>query len=254
MLVACVLHLALLAAPDASADPDLLALLEAPFVTVEDLDSRLAQLDAYFEAQNDMRGVFVAVYGITTADTAQSIAEGAFLDAAWLADLTIVFGNLYRKALYDYECGNVDAVPEPWRIAFDAAQDPDVPTLKHAILGIHAHINHDLALAIAAVTPAHTRDTRMLDFYLMDTVLDTAIDPVQDMLAERYEEGLARLDTQFESLDELVIARTINAWRHRAWRVARWFDASRPPQEIALAEQILEFRVGAEARVLRGKT
>ena len=44
--------------------------------------------------------------------------------------------------------------PRCWQAGFDVARDPDIIILQHLLLGINAHVNHDLPRAIIAVADA----------------------------------------------------------------------------------------------------
>lgn len=78
------------------------------------------------------------------------------------------FANYYREALLNWELGNERKVPRAWRQAFSNAQGNEylcvwawgvVPFLtsasiliiQHLFLGANAHINNDLAQALAQV-------------------------------------------------------------------------------------------------------
>jgi hypothetical protein len=62
----------------------------------------------------------------------------------------LAFAELYVNALDADRRG--DAVPGPWRIAFDAAREqPDLPPLRHVLFGLNAHINFDRPQALLAV-------------------------------------------------------------------------------------------------------
>ena len=71
----------------------------------------------------------------------------------------VAFANLYLSALdaelsdaehpqavkSDTEFSEAGRVPRPWRLAFAAS--PDLPPLRHVLLGINAHVNYDLPQA-----------------------------------------------------------------------------------------------------------
>ena len=62
-----------------------------------------------------------------------------------------MFAKYYLRAFDNWTAdSNSSAVPQAWKIAFDAAQDGRVSAAGNFFLGLNAHINHDLALAMAA--------------------------------------------------------------------------------------------------------
>ena len=106
----------------------------------------------------DARRFFHSTYLRTTRAVADEIDQGGFLDGAWLERWDIAFAQLYLDAL-DADLRG-DPVPAPWRIAFDVARDrPELPPLRHILLGMNAHINYDLPQALVAViSPAEFDD------------------------------------------------------------------------------------------------
>ena len=109
----------------------------------------------------DARRFFHATYLRTTRAVAGEIDRGGFADSDWLERWDIAFAGLYLEALdADLRGG---PVARPWRVAFDAARDrPDLPPLRHVLLGMNAHINYDLPQALLAViTPAEFDDPQV---------------------------------------------------------------------------------------------
>ena len=120
------------------------------------MEADLASLDG------DGRRHFHATYLRTTRAVGAEIANGGFLDNAWLERWDLVFADLYLDALDADRQGR--AVPAPWHVAFDAARHRvDLPPLRHVLLGMNAHINYDLPQAlIAVITPAEFDDAELL--------------------------------------------------------------------------------------------
>ena len=64
---------------------------------------------------------------------------------------------------------------DPWRLAF--AAPPELPSLRHVLLGINAHVNYDLPQAmLAVISPDDFNDPiligrRRRDHERIDTVL-----------------------------------------------------------------------------------
>jgi hypothetical protein len=118
-----------------------------------ELAALIARMEADLDglrAAADGRRHFHATYLRTTRAVADEIARGGFTDNAWLERWDLVFAELYLDALAADRAGR--PVPAPWRVAFDAARDrPDLPPLRHVLLGMNAHINYDLPQALIAV-------------------------------------------------------------------------------------------------------
>src|SRR4051794_24887138 len=90
---------------------------------------------------------FLGTYRRTTLAVGKAVDGGLFEDPGWVERWDVVFAELYLTALDAHLSG---AKPSrPWRLAFDAP--PDLPALRHVLLGINAHVNYDLPQALLAV-------------------------------------------------------------------------------------------------------
>lgn len=227
------------------------ALTNDPFVSAYDILSRYESILGVMEAENDDRQVFMAMILVTTQQAARAIDEGFFEDPEWIEAFLLDFNNRYRAALWNSETGHDERVPEAWRVAFDAAKDPDVSVFTQAILGIHAHVNYDLAFSVAAVVPREDRAWRFQQFVSTNEFLLSAVDAVEDAVS-RYDPFLALLDELLGRFDEWILDLTLTEWRFNAWRAAANLDPEDTPWRRLLHAGLLEWRAGLQARVLRG--
>ena len=90
---------------------------------------------------------FLGTYQRTTLAVGKAVDAGDFEDPEWVEAWDVAFAELYVVALD----AHLRAVrpSRPWRLAFDAP--PDLPALRHVLLGINAHVNYDLPQALLAV-------------------------------------------------------------------------------------------------------
>ncbi|WP_375426724.1 DUF5995 family protein [uncultured Friedmanniella sp.] len=122
---------------------------------VGELDARLAGL----AADESHRAPFLATYRRTTEAVGTALDGGFFLDGAWVARWTAVFGRYYLDALDADRLGSTPT--RPWRLAFSVA--PDVHPLGHLLVAMNAHINYDLPQAMLDVIgPADFDDAELL--------------------------------------------------------------------------------------------
>lgn len=121
----------------------------APETDIRRVIGRMEALLAPLEESGDPKRHFLGTYLRTTRAVADELATGDFLDTAWVERWDVVFADLYLDALGDWNRGEAPA--EPWRVAFAAARDPDLPVLRHVLLGMNAHINYDLPLSLLGV-------------------------------------------------------------------------------------------------------
>ncbi|SDN11860.1 hypothetical protein SAMN04487949_3432 [Halogranum gelatinilyticum] len=201
-------------------DPELLGLVADPYLDVTDAHERLVGLAAAFEEREDRRAVFLNIYARMTAAVAEGIDRGDFADPEWVSAYLVEFANLYRQAVYDYEAGNAELVPEAWQLAFDAAARGDGLVVQDAALGVNAHINYDLALTLAAVGTESGRREKYADHHAVTDVISHLLDETQDALAERDAPGLETVDDSLGRLDEWLLVFTIDECRDSAWRTA----------------------------------
>lgn len=211
-------------------DLDLLAILEDPYSDVEETEERLRELQAAFEERGDRRAVFLSIYSRMTRAVAEHVRDDGFENVDWVSDYLVAFANLYREAVYDYEAGNLDSLADPWQLAFEAAERGDVLVIQDAALGVNAHINYDLALALERIDVVPNPDRKYTDHCTVTDVIREIIDEAQDSLAERGATGIEKLDEALGSMDDLFWVFTIDECRDSAWRTAVALHSSFPPR------------------------
>ncbi|MEF8901752.1 MAG: DUF5995 family protein [Halovenus sp.] len=202
-------------------DPELLALVEEPYSTVGEARRRLQELLSAFESRNDRRAVFLSIYTEMTDAVAREVQQGRFADPSWVGGYLVAFANLYREAVHDYEIGDLSSLADPWQLAFQAAERNDSLALQDAMLGVNAHINYDLALAVDEAGVRSDRETKYDDHSRITDVIAAIIDDAQDLLIDDYgAENLETVDELLGQLDERFSVLTIDQCRDSAWRTA----------------------------------
>ena len=209
-----------LAAPPSDPDPDLTALLAAPFSGVDDVYDRLSAAETHLRNAGDRRAVFLTVYTAMTERVRAGIeGRGRRVDAPdWTRRYLVAFAERYRRALVDFEHGR--SVPPAWRVAFGASLGGETLVLQDALLGINAHIVNDLAFALddVGIGDGAERDRRHADHLAINEVLSGLADVVQTTLASVYEAaGLREVDELFGRLDETATLHGLRAARAFAW-------------------------------------
>lgn len=185
--------------------------------TIEALRSRA--LDAH-----DASGYFPAMYAQVTDRVRAAAAEGRFDDPARMERFAQGFAGWYDRA-----CVGNGAVPRCWQGAFDVADDGRLLIVQHLLLGINAHVNHDLPQVVVELTG----DGGDL------AALRADFDAVNTILGETLPDVLRRLGTVSRWVN-LVGARgaarvfdfSLVVARDRAWQAAERFhslDAERRP-------------------------
>lgn len=169
---------------------------------------------------------------------------GAFHDPRYVAHLDAVFAQLYFTAESNWSAGRSPQVPGAWRIAFGAAADRTVSALGDMMLGMNAHISHDLAVAVAE-TGADPRDKA--DFDRVNTLLVRLQPEIVSEAAARWDPAVAT--TTIPGLGrQISAAQVFSRWRDEAW--ANGVRLARAPSPTARARIEAEIDRTAANRAL----
>lgn len=224
--------------------------LEVAYTSLDEAFDGLATIERTYRQQRDRRAIFVTAYLIITDSIRRSVADQRFADNDWAARYAICFANLYRQALLDFERQNLAAVPKAWRMAFETATGNRSLALQDLVLGINAHINHDLALALAEVTIDPERSQRYSDHNAVNQVLRAAVDQLQDQICRVYAPILTVLDLAGGALDEELACFSVAKARESAWLAAVSLANARSDGERAAIRASLNDRSAVMARLI----
>ena len=131
------------------------------------LDDTVADLRAIALGATDATGYFPALYARVTTEIARSVASGAFEDGERMTRFATTFSSYYVRAFHR-------EIPRPrcWQATWDVAGDGRLLIVQHLLLGINAHVNHDLPMAVVDVDAPHA------DFLAVNAVLASTYDVV----------------------------------------------------------------------------
>jgi hypothetical protein len=208
------------ASPPEEPDPALVEVAAEPFASVADAEKRLSTLQSRLRAETDRRAVFLTIYTRMTREVRRQLGTGAFENPAWMREYTVTFAEYYRRAFLAFERGRVEAVPDPWLVAFGTALRGDALIMQDAILGINAHINYDLALTVRDVGIESDRASKYRDHRAINEILAGLVDAQQQALADIYAAGIADVDAVLGPIDESFAGASLAEAREQAWRVA----------------------------------
>jgi hypothetical protein len=222
--------------------------LDRPYESLDDAVRELTALERLFREARDRRAIFLTVYGTVSQAVRRRVADGFFGDNAWVGRYTVAFANLYRTALHAYE--RKAPVPRAWTLCFDAALRGDGLVLQDLLLGVNAHINRDLAVALSEVSIGPDREARYRDHVAVNEVLASVMQEATDRLSLAYAPGLAGLDELAGELDEMLGVFSLEVARESAWESAASLANARHDLERRLALKLLETRAALLARLL----
>jgi len=175
-------------------------------------------------------GYFAALYRKVTVCVEAAIAAGEFADGDRMERLDVVFANRYLAAL-EQACRG-ETCTTSWQLALDACSRWRPIALQHLLLGMNAHIALDLAIAAVETAPAGELDALRGDFDLINDILASLTDGVQDELA-RVWPALRLLDRLGGRIDEALAGFGLVVARSRAWEVAGRLAAVSGPERSA---------------------
>ena len=201
------------------------------------IDDVLVKLKGVIDNHRD-RGsplvFFPAVYRATTARVRAGIQNGSFVDGARMERLATTFANRYLAALDAAAAAGGVGPARAWQVTFAAATRQHTMILQHVLLGMNAHINFDLPLAvIAAANGGEIADLEQ-DFQAINSILASLLEPVQAVI-DRFSPLLNILDRVGGRTDEQLVTFSINTARDESWHEAtRLADESAEQRERSI--------------------
>ncbi|UCF21072.1 MAG: hypothetical protein JSU87_06710 [Gemmatimonadota bacterium] len=208
---------------------------------------RLDEIIGWSRENRSRLGYFAALYRKVTIEVRQGIADGFFEDGRRMERLDVAFANRYLEAFYQLRRG--DAPTSSWRVAFSAAGDWWPIVLQHLLLGMNAHINLDLGIAAAAVSPGDEIRSLESDFKRINAILARLVDDVQGELAEIWP-ALRLLDRVAGRADDAIVNFSMEKARQYAWKTAVRLAPLGPAAQVDLIRE-LDREVAAIGRVVR---
>lgn len=123
-----------------------------PFVPAKTIKEVLSRLDIIIsdsKTNHSRLGYFAALYHKVTLKVQEDIDNKIFENPERLELLDVLFANRYLYALHEWQRDkNSPNVSKSWKIAFESSEDSSVLVLQHLLLGMNAHINYDLGIAV----------------------------------------------------------------------------------------------------------
>lgn len=221
-----------------------------PYRSIDDVVAGLTALERLYRDRGDRRAMFATLYCVVSAEMRVRAGRGEFADPAWVTRYAVAFANLYREALHRYDTNQLDRVPRAWRLAFDAARAGNSLVLQDVLLGVNAHVNNDLPLALTAVTIDPDRSLRYRDHAAVNAVLASVTERATARLAALYAPGFTSMDACAGQLDEIASAFSLDVARDSAWEAAVSLANGRNAFERGLVSRLVETRAAAVARLL----
>lgn len=153
-------------------------------MAVQTIDDVIAALDAIVQQAYESvsrLGYFAALYRRVTSAVRDGISSGSFQNGPLMEQLDVVFASRYLNALAAFQAGG--AASRSWMVAFQGCDDADLLILQQLLSGMNAHINLDLGIAAAQVSPGEQLLQLKPDFDEINAVLASLVGAVASELA-----------------------------------------------------------------------
>jgi hypothetical protein len=205
------------------------------YETLLDVARELEALDRIYEDDDDGRALFTYAYGVVTRTIAFELTQTAFDDPDWVVAVARAFAWRYIAATEAYDRGDA---PPGWARVFDVLRERRLSGVAEIVLCILAHILYDLPFVLMEVGLVDHRGVpRTADYHLMNDVLCSSIEPLQQRLAARYSPVFLVLDKIGSDFDELLSRAGVTHIRALAWYSAqRLADGARRAEVMAELE------------------
>ncbi|MDC8002396.1 DUF5995 family protein [Aequorivita todarodis] len=191
------------------------------------IDEVIARLDNIIEvecANNSCMAYFPILYRKVTVRIKEGIRNNEFENNPRMEKLDVLFANRYIAA---YEClGNNQPFTKSWKNAFEAAKTGKLLIMQHLLLGINAHINLDLGIAVAETIGD---DGELLDFEndfnKINEILGSMIANVEAKIIS-VSPLFGLLDRFGKGREDKLVSFSINVARDGAWLFANQYHIS----------------------------
>jgi hypothetical protein len=209
------------------------ASIATPAETIDDVVHQLIAIIEWSKQNNSRMGYFAALYRKVIFQTKKGIEQGFFDDGPRMARLVVIFANRYLHACYQYQTGRMPT--QSWVRAFDETKHWWPIVLQHLLMGMNAHINLDLGIAVAETVPPEELPDLKGDFDKINQILASLVGGVQNELAEIWP-LLGSLNRYLGSVETTIINFSMEKARDAAWLFAKTLSplsTEQRQQEIA---------------------
>lgn len=178
------------------------------------------------DAACDFNAVFALLYLVMTWNVRLHVAEAYFQDNHYLSAITVSFAKLYLGAWSAWQAGDLARVQKGWQEAFGYAASQQSSITEDIFLGINAHVNYDLAVAIAGLGLTGPDGTsRKPDMDRINHILADATDEADYYIALYYGPQPPRQAPSWRHVNNSEEAtwltiEPIALWRENSWKNA----------------------------------
>ncbi len=191
------------------------------------IDEVITRLDEIIETEctnNSCMAYFPILYRKVTLRIKEGILNNEFENNPRMEKLDVLFANRYIDA---YESSSFNKpFTKSWKNSFEAAKTGKLLIMQHLLLGINAHINLDLGIAVAETVGdnGELMDFEN-DFNKINTILASMIANVEAKIIS-VSPLFGLLDKLGKGREDKLVSFSINIARDGAWLFANKYHIS----------------------------
>jgi len=199
--------------------------------TIDEVILILDEIITYETNSNSNLAYFPVLYKQVTQRIKNGIENNEFDNNHRMEVLDVIFANRYLKAYCQLR--NNETPSQSWVNAFAEAENNTLLIMQHLLLGINAHINLDLGIAVAeTVGEAGNIADFQNDFNKINEILASLVDGVQERIG-RVSPLFYLVEKFGKGKEDKIVSFSINVARDGAWMFANQYHFSlHKPSEI----------------------
>ena len=182
----------------------------------------------YFHRTSDFRAVFLRAYYITTRNISSAIHQQEdfdnpiFFEPDWIRRLSGKFAGLYFASLTTFDKDRQEE--RAWKVAHGMASDKRSSVVQDLLLGINAHINYDLPVALYQNFLEHddgpdfiSLAQRKFDHDQVNNILIHSFDDISVIIPREYGGSMKAADVLTGDIYEKFTHFGLRHYRERVW-------------------------------------
>lgn len=207
----------------------------ASISTLSDVGRSLQNVLDRCREERSRLGYFAALYWHSYLALQRAVNAARFGSTQGISTLGVVFYRRYLRAVqHHWEGGRPSA---SWQVSFLAARQPAPVVLQHLGLGMNAHIDFDLGVAVAEAFGPDVLPSMEDDFMLMNQVLaSVTAEMLYDL--EVIWPVFKVINSVAHPASKLLVRFGLEETRARAWRVAQRLVRLSPGDRQSYIDQL----------------
>ncbi len=207
-------------------------------VDTDSITSLLEQLDRivnWAKQQDNAIGFFPLFYQKIIRQVEAEISWGRFSEKALMEELNRHMVSRFLTTLQAYFQGGV--LPGAWQLVLTSAGNQQVSIFQHLIIGLQAHLLHDLPLSASEVVGNESAEQFEEDYFIYVLLLVESIEQVHKDLG-RQSKAFKVMSTLGSSHDQWLAKVSRVATHREAWELAKKLSQVEGSVQVDLIDKI----------------